>query len=211
MTRLVFSKHALLVLLALAPVACGTAQGDQEREPLAPFELSADEVAAARALAEEGLGRPGDGLSPSARVYFIKVELLPDGRADTDQRKVMVTHYRYDGDETVHTFVDLNRGEVFDVQRKPHFPTALAREEVARAEKLARADARLTELFRSHGGKLTVEARPIRPASERDPLHGRRLALLSFNAGTHYPSASRVVVDLTNDTVQVETTPRPGR
>ena len=54
MTRIVQWKHALLALLALAPLACGTAQGDQEREGRAPFELSAEEVGTARGLAEKG-------------------------------------------------------------------------------------------------------------------------------------------------------------
>jgi hypothetical protein len=170
----------------------------QERESLYPFELSTAEVAQARALAEANpdLGR--------GKVVFVKVTLLPDSRAGTEQRQVTVTHYRYEGDMTVDTHVDLRAAQVLGIDYREHAPTALAEAEKARVLELIQSDRRLLPLFGTHGEALRVEMRPTRPASQQDPAYGHRLALLAFGVGDTYLRGPTVVVDLTTEQVHVE-------
>src|SRR5262249_52559697 len=113
MLRRLSRRNAPLLLLALLPLGCGRAQGDQESESLPSFVLRPAEVCAARELAENTLQARGE-MGGLGKVVFCKAELLPGPRADAPQRLVMVTHYGYEGDQTLRTSVDLTRGEVFD-------------------------------------------------------------------------------------------------
>jgi hypothetical protein len=201
-----FRGNALLALLALLPVACGRAQGEQdaEAEAVPAYELTAEEARAARELAERGLVRPEDRDSPGGKVVFTKVELLPDSRAQTAQRLVTVTHYRYRGGEAVLTTVDLNTRQVVDVAVDPNMPTGLAQEEYARALELAKADARLAAFWANRTEDTVVEAKVSHhPAG--DPLHGRRTVVLLFREGRNYLTSPQVTVDLTSETVGVQT------
>lgn len=204
MHRPSFIRCLVWVPLALLPIACRTAQGDQDREVLAPFELSADEIQFARELAERDLARPEQVESPDAKIVFSKIELLPEAQAQTKERRVLVAHYRYPGDETIHTYIDLNRGEVFHTDILPHFPTPLAKSELTRAEELARADRRLQSVLTEHGANLHLEFLVTRALSRDDPAWGHRLVNVSLRVGAAYLSSPRVTVDLTNETVHVE-------
>ncbi len=191
------------VLLALVPLACsrleGNIEAENDSEPL--YELSADEVRLARDLAERDLDIPRNPLSPLERVVFAKIDLLPDAQADTTQRLVMVQHYRYRGDETILTTVDLNRLEVLGVERLAHYPTALAREEMERAESMARADSRLQPILDMPNRRLHIEGRPFQPAFPHEPLFGHRVVLLLLRDGISYLNEPRILVDLTTEAV----------
>jgi hypothetical protein len=189
----------LLLLLgcALTPLGAGQLPQEQQQETRYPFELTADEIRQARVLAENG-----PGLS-HGKTVFVKIELLPDAQAETTQRQVMVTHYRYENDETLYTFVDLKLNTVMKVEIQLHAPTALAAEEKVLVEKLARAEAQLAGVFATHGARLRVEMRPTQPASEQSPLFGHRLALLHFGVGDGYLRDPEVIVDLTTEQVHI--------
>jgi hypothetical protein len=204
-----FRGNALLALLALLPVACGRAHGEQETEAVPAYELTAEEIRAARELAERDLVRPEDRDSLGGKVVFTKVELLPDSRAQTAQRLVTVTHYRYRGNEAVLTTVDLNTRQVVHVAADPNQPTPLAQEEFARALELAKADGRLAAFWAQRTADTAVEAKVSHyPAG--DPLHGRRTVVLLVREGRNYLTNPQVTVDLTSETVHVETAaPRP--
>src|SRR6476620_3334565 len=101
-----------LSLIALLPVACGRAQGDHAVDPPAPFVLTPHEIQLARALAEEKLAIVAEPTDPLDRTCFTKIYLLPGSRADSEQRQVMVHHYRYRDDVTILTMIDLNRAEI---------------------------------------------------------------------------------------------------
>ncbi|MBM4072108.1 MAG: hypothetical protein FJ271_24755 [Planctomycetes bacterium] len=193
-------RRNVLVLFALLPIACARLEGNSDQDVPGPYELTADDMRLARELAERDLGMPRQPASPSDRIVFVKVDMLPDARAGAGQRQVMVHHYRYRGDRTVLTHVDLNRLEVLGVETLSHFPTGLAAEEVERAERLARADDRLRTVFA--GDRLRVEARPIDFAANQ-PLHGRRVVHLLLRDGSSYLSSPRVLVDLSTDAVLV--------
>lgn len=191
----------LLLGCALVPQGQGQQSGRQQQPALYPFELSAAEVRQARQLAESGFA------SVHGKTVFVTIQLLPDTRAGTEQRQVQVTHYRYEGDLTVYTYVDLVAGQVMDVETRPHAPTALAVEEKTRAEGLASADPRLAGLFAAHAN-LRVEMRPTQPLTSQHPLFGHRLALLAFGVGDGYLDGPNVLVDLTTGQVHVEQTAR---
>src|SRR5262245_1335973 len=191
-------RRFAFLLLFLVPLGCGRLQGEQssERARLAP---SAEEIRLARQIAEQRLHVPTDPHSPLDRVYFIKADPLPGADADDPRREINVIHYRYQHDETIISRVDLHTLSVQNVETLRHFPTALAPEEVAHAERLARADARLHGVFART--PLTVEARPLQPASQAEPLFGHRLVQLLLRDGPDYLTGPDIVVDLSRDVV----------
>jgi hypothetical protein len=198
-----FIPRCLLAALALAPIACGRLQGREESPARPPYELSPDEIRLARELAERDMNIPAKPLSPLERVVFTKIDLLPDSQAETTMRQVIVHHYRYRGDEVVLTTVDLNRLEVLSTETIPHFPSALAREELVRAEHMAQSDARIKHVFEEPGRSLKIEGRlPYFPSSHA--LFGHRVVQLLLRNGADYLSSPRVLVDLSTETVIVE-------
>jgi len=188
-----------LALLALVPLVWSSVQGDREPPSLAPFELTAEETRLARDLADHEIAR-SEAAHSHDRVYFIKADLLPDTQANSSMRKVMVTHYRYEGDETLLSFVDLNSHEVYRVEKHQHLPTALAPEEAARAEQLVRANAELADLFRQYGNRLRVQVRPFGTVPDQ-PQFGHRNAQVLFKVGGEYLADWSVTVDLTDNWV----------
>ena len=199
-----FIKRMFLGLLAVTPLACGNLQGNQDERRLAPYELSENEVRVARELAERDMHLSVHIHSPLERVVFVKIDLLPDSRAGTSMRQVIVQHYRYRNDETILTTVDLNRLEVLQVEAIAHFPTAFAREELDRAERMARGDLRLQTVFNKPGRTLVVEGRPIQASNVREPLFGHRVVHLLLRHGNDYLDSPRVLVDLTTEAVLLE-------
>jgi hypothetical protein len=187
---------------ALAPLGCGQASGDQtETAPVHyPFALTPEEVGLARRLAETDL--IVDSLPSGPKTVFIKVELLPDSQADSQQRLVMVQHYRYQSDETIFTMIDLNTNDTLKREIAAHHPTALAPSEVERASQLARADGRLRPHLDIAPTRL--EARPIQYA-DHEALFGHRVVHLLMRQDGNYLVNPRVLVDLTTETVHLET------
>ncbi len=186
-------------LLALA--GCGQASGDPPGPVHYPFILSQAEVGLARELAEK------DWLAaehPSSfKTLFIKVDLLPDTQAESNQRLVMVHHYRYPNDQTVLTMIDLHARQVLKREILEHFPTALAPVEIEQAARLARADARLKpllELMPTH-----FDFRPIEYAVPGEPLFGHRVVHVLMRQDAGYVVSPQVFVDLTTQVVHLET------
>ena len=195
------AAYLLLGLLALLPVACGQAQGDGSSQAKFPFELTPDEIVQARHLAETDLGT--EAAPQGSRTVFIKIDLLPPVPGEAEQRLVMVHHYRYHTDETIFTMIDLRDQEVLKREIQAHYPTALAPVEVERALTLARTDGRLQGLLASAATKL--EARPLQFGNPEAPLFGRRVVNVLIWQNGGYLSGPRVLVDLTTETVHLET------
>ena len=63
----------------------------------------------------------------------------------------------------------------------------------------------MPEIHRYGGGRqVVVEGRPIQAASPQEPLFGHRVVHLLLRHGPDYLNSPRVLVDLTNETVQIE-------
>lgn len=198
-------RNTLFALLALLPLACGRAQGDQEGETPPPFVLTAREIQLARDLAEEPLGLVAEPSHPLQRICFVKIDLLPDSQAQTEQRLVMVHHYRYQGDATILTLVDLRKAEVVRVETLVHYPTALAEEELVRAERLARADARVRAMIDARPD-AHLEARPLQITDMADSRFGHRLVRWHLRTSAGYVAGQSLLFDLTTETVTLDET-----
>jgi len=188
----------LATCLSVIPLGCGVAQGDQDLECTPRFVLIAEEIRLARDLAEERLDIIPDPRYPRERICFIKIDLLPDSQAHTDQRLVMVHHYRYRDDVTILTMVDLHSGQIVAVESKSRYPTALCEEERLRAEHLAGADPRVIAALPKD---VAFEARPIHLNDANDQRFHHRLVQLMPTAGHRNLPGPRVLVDLTTETV----------
>jgi hypothetical protein len=177
-----------------------TPQEQRALEPeLTPAERTLAERLASGALRQRALVR--------GRLYLSGMELLRDKAEEAKaepQRQALVIHYRYDGDLTILTSVNLTREAVVAVDTARGIPAPLAEEEFARARELAMADPRVARSLRGDPGRLVVERLLSRSSDPRDPLFGHRLVRLLFRYGPDYVSDPVVTVDLTTGTVLVE-------
>lgn len=143
-----------------------------------------------------------------ARVVYIGTELLRRKTEDGEEyptKIYRVIHYRYDDDTAIHSEVSLVDAAVLDQREIPHLPTPLTQEELDTASALAMKDRRVREALGKDVDRVEVEALVIRAASDEDPWFGRRVVQLLFRVGRDYRHSPRVIVDLTNSTVLVET------
>lgn len=191
-------RRWLPLLLALGAAGCGRAVGDHA--PNSRPDLDAAEVRQARTLAEAQLPAAAEPRSPRERVYFIKADLLPPPAGEPNRRLVMVHHYRYEGDATVLTMVDLDAGQVVQRETLTHFPTALAPEERERAAELARRDDRVKPLLDE---VVALDFRPIQYARATEPLFGHRVVHVMLRTDRGHFSRPRVLVDLNTETVHI--------
>lgn len=203
--------HALLrnglALLLLLPLGCAAVEGNNEKRDWPLSQLTPAEEQLARDLAEEALFQPEQHIDRSEKIFFTRLQMLPGSTADSPERQVVVTHYRYQGNQAILTTVDLHTQQVVQVERVANLPTALAAEEFQRAVILARADERLLDLFAEYGERLHVEGKLGWPTQVADPSVPHRNVYLLFRVGRNYLSGSRVIVDLVNERVSVEEVP----
>lgn len=167
----------------------------------APAPLTEAEVQQAAGIA---MGELRKRNFADSRTFFVHAEMLHDKGGNA--RRALVQHYRYAGDQTITTIVDLSAGRVVDVRVAEHAPSALSREEFEEARKLAMADPRVQEALGANRGNVEVEPLVVR-ASQGDPLFGHRVVRLLFRRGRDYLTAPDVHVDLTDRKVMVRTPP----
>ena len=67
------------------------------------------------------------------------------------------------------------------------------------------SDQRVREELGEDAERVEIEGLVIRPASEEDPWFGRRMVQLLFRVGRDYRHSPRVVVDLTDEAILIET------
>lgn len=198
-------KIGLMVLLSAAvPIALISVWGHEDQQIWPSGQLTPQEETLARTLAERELAKPEHNIGSSEKIYFTRIQLLPDSQAETSQREAIVTHYRYQGNQAILSYVDLNTETVYKVEKVTNLPTPLAKEELQLAMELAKADARLQPLFQEYGNTLHVEGKPGGAERSTDPSRPQRQVHLLFRVGRNYLSGPRVIVDLATETVQVE-------
>jgi hypothetical protein len=195
-------------LLGLATLLCLLAVGAQAgKDAPDPSQLPAAERAAVQGLVEKELKARG---LFKGKVYLTRLEVLPDNHEGTP-RLAVVTHYRYDGDLAIQTSVDLDRRKVLDVETVPHLPTSLAPQELAEAERLARADAEVARaLARYRNFKIEVDAVLTTTVDKKAFGYRHRVVRLYFRQGRDYLLyAPKVDVDLTAGKVRVYPADKP--
>lgn len=192
----------LLVLLCLAcasykPVAYPQRLDRRElggaEIEAAPLPLSDAEVQRAGAIASAEL-RTRNLLDD--RTFFVHAEMLHD-KAAPAARRALVLHYRYAGDTTFTSVVDLAQaGRVIDLRTDRNIPAPLSREEFEQAQRLALADERVNGMLGPARQGLVVEPLVMRSSSPTDPLFGHRVVSLLFRIDRDYICPSIVFVDL---------------
>lgn len=208
--RLAAVAGSLILAVPLTACAIHTSQrgsGRVEARPN-PFEVTPAEAAAAAELAEKAIvARELRGAGP---FYLVATEVVRDKAAEEEgggQRAILTTHYRYQGDLTIRTRVDLRRSEVVAVDALVGVPAPLAQEELDRARDLAFADPAVRRALGEQLGAVRVEPLVVRTADEEDPFYGRRLVRLLFKTATGYLRQPIVLVDLSGEKVIVEAPP----
>jgi hypothetical protein len=205
----------------------------QEPSPSPRPGLTAQQTKQAVELAKGSmreLRKKTEGASEPAadpREYVVNVELLPRkddeppaaGEAPKTKTpkkarapRAVVTSYRYFDDITFYATVDLNTGQVVDVQAAQHIPTPLSDSEFdgAVAEAREKSD-EVKKLYETYGEQLKVYPQFSQFTVKDDPrLH--RVVHLNYRVGKHDLSYPRPQVDLTAREIRIpDPEPDPDR
>lgn len=188
-----------------------------QRSPLDPLTKEerqrAERAARADARVLELLG--------SGRQRLISVEFLavkPEDPAQTQQtqdrrieigRHAVVLLYRYDGDFGVRSVVDLQQGVVLQAARVRGDEVPISEEEIREAARLALQNREVRGILGPAAERYVVEGLREFPSDEADPCAQHRCLALQFRLGNLNLAATRVVVDLTTQTVSVGPLPEP--
>jgi len=180
--------------------------GSEIEAPPAP--LTAAETQAAASIALRALET--NNLRGSGPLFFVHAEMLHD-KAAPNARRALVEHYRYDGDLTITTLVDLGAQRVVAQRTAAHVPTPLSREEFEQARASALGDSRVSGLLAAHRNEqVDVEPMMTFTTSPDDPFFGHRVVRLLFRVGRDYLHTPLVFVDLTdNGRVLIQEPPVP--
>lgn len=194
--RLPWRRWEIALLLATAiPLDAAAQQG-----------LSPAEREAARAIADSLLRRGGP--LAERQVFAVRVELYRDKEREEEEeggaRRALVTHYQYQGDLAILTYVDLRTREAFRQDTIAHLPVPLAPEELAEARKLAVADSTVARALAPYGERVVVEPLVLRTSDPSDPLSGQRVVRLLFRVGADYLRRPIVTVNLSTREVLIE-------
>ncbi len=208
---------ATTTFLFVATLAAQTPDRPRPLDPLTPRERTlADSVARADPRLRELLGIGSALLVDVAFVAGKPRRERRDGEADIS-RQASVQYFVRTRNAGVTALVDLAQERVLDVARVRGADVPLGEEEVARAARLAIADARVRRLFDGRIpefriGRATGEAvdtaatridgiRLLGPKGDRCAI--RRCVAIFFRVNNTYVHLGRVVVDLLSDSVIV--------
>lgn len=203
----------LLVVLVLS--ACATSRrdyppgGQAERFEGRPalrnqdVGLSTEEQALALEIGEAFLVSRGAIVQEDGRYFAIGAELFRDKQDTIPTRKAVATFYRYAGDLTLLSYVNLTTRQVFDVDSIANLPTALSAAELERARRLALDDTRVVSALGQYVDSVTVEGLVLHAPTAEDRFFGKRVVTLLFRVGRDYVKTPDVIVDLTDEEVMV--------
>lgn len=210
--RLSRYRATLAIVVMIAAIGCSPATAVKKKrqaERVNPDVLTEAEAQRAVEIASAD-SRVREYFETDQPVFVAQVELLRLKEAETD-RFALVSHYRYEGDLTIQSTVDLSREVVSEVEAIPHLPTPLAPEELARARELALANEELRGVledrftdYTSRRQGFEIEALVLRTASKEDPIFGHRVVSLLFKTPRGYLAGVETVVDLTTGELTIE-------
>ncbi len=186
----------LLAVSAIALVGRG-GEGVPGRELLTEGERAVVRKLAEQALRERGLLK--------GKTYLTRIDVYADDARK--ERHAVAIYYRYEGDLGILAHVDLRAGKVTQVEAVPHLPTSLTDEELAEAEKLARANPAVARALASHADepRIEVDAQMALTVDPKDPNYHHRVVRLNFRRGREYlPRVPTVDVDLTTGSVRAQ-------
>jgi hypothetical protein len=192
-------------LLVVGFLACLAPAGNFAGEAPNARELSATEQKIVVDLAENALKARELW---KGKIYLANAEVVLDNRATPPQRYALLTHYRYEGDLVIVSCVRLDKPAVVSVATHPHMPASLAPEEIAEAEKIARADPGVKKALAKYKHLDSIEADVMvaHTINPEVPGYQHRVARLFFrDAQRNYLQLVPMVdVDLTTGEVRLD-------
>jgi Cu2+-containing amine oxidase len=192
------------VLLAFLLPLLPAARGGQ----VSPRAMSAAEETAVLEVAEKAV--KAEGLW-KGKVVLTNAEVVPDDAAKPPRRCAVLTYYRYEGDLGIVVCVDVDNRKLVSLRSEPHLPTSLTPEEIAEAEKLARADPRVQKAlaFYKHLERIEVDTIVAQIINPEVPGHQHRVARLFFrdHKRNYLNQVPMVDVDLTTGEVRLDVIP----
>lgn len=192
-------RWAIVIIATFGTARSWAGDGDA---PASDFALSASERRTAIIEAEKTIKSAGLW---KGKILLTGAEVLRDRRGGAVRRMALLSHYRYEGDVTLLTRIDLAKGTALGVEEVPHMPTSLAPEELAAAEKLARADPAVAKILAREKEPVEVDALMHYTADEKATTYHHRVVRLFFRQGRTYLLYGPIVeVDLTVEKVRVE-------
>ncbi len=200
-TAILVRRAALLVALGLGWAAMAGAQP----EPSPGFDLTPAERDLARQLADGEIS--ARRLRTDDRLYVVDFELIlpKDQNGESgDRRLARVTHYRYDGDLAIVTFVDLGSRQVLQLETIEHPSVPVSQEEFDIARTLVLQDAEVRGQLGTNLTEVVPEALLMNFPDAEDQLFGHRVLRFVFKLGTEYLRQPVAWVDVTARTVTVE-------
>lgn len=190
------TRLVLLALVILLPVGCSVYAENNDAPEWPISQLHPSEIITARTLAEQQW--PLLDIKTGEKIYYIHTHLLPNSNAEEEQRLVHVTHFRYAGNQTVRTTVDLRSATVIDVTFENNIPTALAQEETQFAMELVKQH----PLFATIGDGPSEVAFDLRPLPTQQ-ANDARSAIVIVRHGSNYANSHEMIVNLVTEEVQI--------
>jgi Cu2+-containing amine oxidase len=210
--------ESLLILLALACSSAYSPPGGVTPTPRAspqtvdrreiggteieapPLPLTDAEVERARGIVNEAL-RTRNLLDE--RTFLVHAEMVHD-KAAPSSRRALLQYYRYNGDLTITSIVDLGAQNIVAFRSVEHVPTGISREEFEEARALALADPRVVAVLGNNREQIVIEPLPLGTDLPEDRFRGHRVIRLLFRIGRDYLAEPEVFVDLTERRVIIE-------
>lgn len=198
--------HGLLACAGLlVQMAAAVPLGAQTNPPRPGSELTAIERDQARQIAQQEIAR--QKLRTDDRIYAVDYELIvpKDEKGEAgSQRLARVTHYRYDGNLAIVSYVDLTARIVVRSETLANPAVPVSQEEFELAKQLLLKDAEVQRLLAKEVSRVVPEALLMHFPDDKDPLFGHRVLRFVFRQGTQYLRQPVVWVDLTARTVTIE-------
>jgi hypothetical protein len=170
-----------------------------------PRHLSGVEEESVRGLAEKSLKDSGLW---KGKIVLANTQVVLDSGTAPPLRIAILTYYRYDGNVGILVTVDLKSKSVTAVEEHPDMPTPLTLEEIAEAEKIARANPQVDKALAryKHLDKIEVDTTVAFIISPEVPGYHHRVARLLFrDSKRHYLQLVPMVdVDLTTGEVRFD-------
>jgi hypothetical protein len=212
MTQAIWSRRrrrwaAALAVCAALGGALGAPLGaaEEEEEDTSAFQLTEAEKLLAVQLTDQAI--TSRDLRNGSPLYLVETELVVE-KAEVEgapgKRLARITHYRYDGDLSIFTLIDVSAQSARRMDVVPHHPVPFSNEEYEAAAGLALADRRVRSLLGERLTQVQVEGLALRTSDPADRYFGHRVLRLMFKLGHDYLTRPIAVVDLTAQTVVVD-------
>lgn len=211
MKQAMWSRHrrplaAMAVCLALGgTLGAPLRAAEEEPEDTSAFQLTEAEKLLAVQLSDQAI--TARDLRNGSPLYLVETELVIEKaeiEGNAGRRLARTTHYRYDGDLSIFTMIDLNAQSARRMDVVPHHPVPFSHEEYEAAAGLAMADRRVRSLLGERLTQVQVEGLAMRTSDPNDRYFGHRVLRLMFKLDHDYLTRPIALVDLTTQTVVVD-------